>query len=149
MRHEGPFLKRRSVKYRLPSLPALRYIANLRGTTHQVSGIVMHNTEIHEDQEHKEKDEKRIDQLRTSVTRRAPLDAVVLLNRESDELVGDVLERLDPTLAMRILSHMDPKRGELLRTHICDQVGEQWSVNLHYDEESVGSLMEPAIEAYP
>ena len=109
----------------------------------------MNNIDMSEGQEHTEKDEKRIDQLRTSVTRRAPLDAVVLLNRESDELVGDVLERLDPTLAMRILSHMDPKRGELLRTHICDQVGEQWSVNLHYDEDSVGRLMEPPIEAYP
>ena len=109
----------------------------------------MNAADAPEEQDPEEFYEKRINQLKNSITRRAPLDAVVLLNRESDELVADVLERLEPTLAVRILSHMDPVRGELLRSHISDQVGEQWGVNLNYDEDSVGRLMEPPIESYP
>jgi magnesium transporter len=93
-------------------------------------------------------DEKRVRQLVHAVNRRAPLDAVQLLERESSELVADVLEQLEPTLAMRILAHMDPKYSELLTPVIEDRVGEQWSVNQSYPEDSIGRLMEPPIEAF-
>lgn len=93
--------------------------------------------------------EERLQQLVNSVSRRAPLDAVVLLERESDEIVADTLERLEPALAMRILSLMESGRGLKLRGHIEDQLGTQWSVNLGYPEDSIGRLMEPPIEAYP
>jgi magnesium transporter len=93
-------------------------------------------------------DEKRVQQLVHAVNRRAPLDAVQLLERESDDLVAVVLEQLEPTLAMRILAHMDFKRSETLTPIIHDQVGEQWSVNQSYPDGSIGRIMEPPIEAF-
>jgi magnesium transporter len=93
-------------------------------------------------------DEKRVQQLVHAVNRRAPLDAVQLLERESDDLVAVVLEQLEPTLAMRILAHMDFKRSETLTPIIHDQVGEQWSVNQSYPDDSIGRIMEPPIEAF-
>ena len=94
-------------------------------------------------------DEERVQQLVYSVNRRAPMDAVLLLERESDDMVADVLEKLEPTLAMRILSHMDSNRTEDLTLIIHDQVGEQWQVNQGYPEDSIGRIMEPPIEAFP
>ena len=94
-------------------------------------------------------DENRIQQLLHSVTRRAPLDAVVLLERESDAVVADVLERLEPTLAVRILSNMDNERVESLSLHIEDTLAEHWSVNQGYPEDSIGRIMEPPIETFP
>lgn len=93
-------------------------------------------------------DEKRVRQLVHAVNRRAPLDAVQLLERESSDLVADVLEQLEPTLAMRILAQLDPKYSEKLTPVIQDRVGEQWSVNQSYPEDSIGRLMEPPIEAF-
>lgn len=90
----------------------------------------------------------RLRQLILSVTRRAPMDAIVLLQRESDETIADVLERLDPSLAVRLLAGMDIKRSENLSPDIKTRVGEQWSVNLGYPEDSVGRLMEPPLEAF-
>ncbi|MFT5426586.1 MAG: magnesium transporter [Gammaproteobacteria bacterium] len=93
-------------------------------------------------------DEKRVQQLVHAVNRRAPLDAVLLLERESDDLVASVLEQLESALAMRILAHMDLKRSEMLAPIIQDRVGEQWLVNQSYSEDSVGRIMEPPIEAF-
>jgi magnesium transporter len=93
-------------------------------------------------------DEKRLQQLVHAVNRRAPLDAVQLLARESDDLVASVLEQLEPTLAMRILAHMDLKRSEILSPIIQDRVGEQWLVNQSYPDDSIGRIMEPPIEAF-
>ncbi|MBL1142753.1 MAG: magnesium transporter [Proteobacteria bacterium] len=93
-------------------------------------------------------DERRVQQLVYAVNRRAPLDAVQLLERESDELVASVLEQLESTLAMRILANMDLKRAEMLTPIIQDRVGEQWLVNQSYPEDSIGRIMEPPIEAF-
>ncbi|MFT5221413.1 MAG: magnesium transporter [Planctomycetota bacterium] len=89
-----------------------------------------------------------IQQLAIAVMRRAPLDALTLLEGESDEVIADVLEALSPDLAVRILSHMDEKRSEILSPQIEKQIGEQWSVNLGYDEDSIGRIMEPPLDAF-
>ncbi len=87
--------------------------------------------------------EIRLNELVHAVRRRAPLDAVVLLERENNATVAAVLERLDNELAMRLLSHLPTDRAEDLVTNIDATIGAQWSVNLNYDENSVGRLMEP------
>lgn len=89
--------------------------------------------------------EARLQQLVSAIRRRAPLDAVVLLERESDAMVADVLGRLDSTLAVRILSAMPEERGQALVPEITAPVGEQWSLNLSFPEHSVGRLMEPPV----
>lgn len=92
--------------------------------------------------------EARLRQLMLAVTRRAPMDAVILLQRESDETVTALLERLDPALAVRLLASMDTRRSEKLMPDLRTRVGEQWSVNLGYSEDSIGRLMEPPLEAF-
>lgn len=92
--------------------------------------------------------EARLRQLQLSVSRRAPMDAVILLEREDDATVNRLLERLDPALALRLLARMDPRRSENLMPDIMTHVGEQWSVNLGYPEGSLGRLMEPPLEAF-
>lgn len=93
-------------------------------------------------------DQRRLQQLIHSVSRRAPLDSVVLLEREDDAVIADVLERLDPALTLRILSHMDSNRVSSLTLHFEKTLGERWSVNKGYPEDSIGRLMEPPIEAF-
>ena len=89
------------------------------------------------------KNQSRIIQLAHSVRRRAPLDAVVLLERENNTTIAAVLEELDDELAMRLLSHLPTDRTEELVSNIDATIGSQWSLNLNYDEDSVGRLMEP------
>ncbi len=88
-------------------------------------------------------DENRLNQLVHSVRRRAPLDAVVLLERENNATVAAVLQRLDYELAMRLLSHLPTQRAESLFSNLDATIGDQWSLNLNYEEDSVGRLMEP------
>ena len=88
-------------------------------------------------------DEHRVQQLVHSVRRRAPLDAVVLLEREHDEMVAAVLQQIDYELAVRLLSHLPTERAEMLFGNLDATIGDQWSLNLKYDEDSVGRLMEP------
>lgn len=94
-------------------------------------------------------DESRLRQLEFAVRRRAPLDAVVLLEREPDRVIADVLGRLDPTLALRILSAMPKERSEGLVPEITAPVGEQWSLNLGFPDDSIGRLMEPPVGFFP
>ena len=88
-------------------------------------------------------DESRLNQLIHSIRRRAPLDAVVLLERENNATIAAVLQQLDYDLAMRLLSHLPTQRAENLFANMDATIGEQWSLNLNYDEDSVGRLMEP------
>lgn len=88
-------------------------------------------------------DERRLHQLVHSVRRRAPLDAVVLLERENDATVAAVLKRLDYDLAVRLLSLLPAQRAEGLFANLDATIGEQWSLNLNYADDSVGRLMEP------
>jgi len=93
--------------------------------------------------------ENRLSQLANSIERRAPLDALALLERESDDIVVQVLQRIRPELALRILSHMSERRAAELSPRIGEQIGEQWSVNLGYDENCVGRIMQPPVDAFP
>lgn len=96
-----------------------------------------------------EVDERRLNQLVNAVRRRAPLDAVGLLIRESDAMIAAVLGRIDPTLAVRILSVMPEDRSLNLVEDITAPIGEQWSLNTSFPEDSVGRLMEPALGYFP
>jgi len=94
-------------------------------------------------------DPDRLAQLAQSVARRAPLDALVLLERETDAVVVEVLERISPDLAVRILSLMDEKRAAALAPNIQREIGARWTVNLGYEADSVGRIMQPPSDAFP
>lgn len=94
-------------------------------------------------------DAAALERLVQAVMQRAPLDALLLLEQQTDDVVAAVLEKVRPDFAVRILSHMDAQRAAKLSPKIHRQIGEQWSVNLGYDENSVGRIMEPPADAFP
>lgn len=87
-------------------------------------------------------DSHRLEQLTLSVSRRAPLDAAVLLTRESDEMVAQVLSALPTSLMVRVLASLPESRRTKLANHF-DQSDSAWRLNLAHPESSVGRLMEP------
>ncbi len=91
----------------------------------------------------------RLRQLVIAVSRRAPLDAAVLLARESQETVTAVLEELDVTLAVRVLACLPAQTRAVLAPRLESGLGQQWALNREYAEDSVGRLMErvPAVFA--
>ncbi len=84
-----------------------------------------------------------LDKLVSSISRRAPLDAVALLDEEPDEVITEVLNRINPTLALRILRQLPQERIASVAIEVQNEVREQWVVNRHYPEESIGRLMSP------
>ena len=88
-------------------------------------------------------DEQRLRQLAIAVSRRAPLDAVVLLAREPEAVVTNILERLDIAMALRILGCLPRERAKKLAPLFETALGRQWEQNSHFSEGSVGQLMEP------
>ncbi len=88
-------------------------------------------------------EERRLRQLAISVSRRAPLDAVSLLAREPEEVVSNVLERLELPLALRVLALLPDERQRHLASLFDSRLGEQLSRNLDYADDCVGRLIEP------
>jgi len=86
-------------------------------------------------------DEIQLRQLVIAVSRRAPLDALTSLDRGTDDLVSAVLERLDPAMAMRIVSCLSVQRQEALAPLLHSQFGNQLGYNLGFSVDSVGRLM--------
>ncbi len=90
----------------------------------------------------------KVRRLAIAVSRRAPLDAVALLTREPHDVVSAVLEQLELTMALRILSCLPAEFTDDLATDFAPQLAEQWQVNTHYPEKSVGRLMERVNETF-
>jgi magnesium transporter len=90
-------------------------------------------------------DEAQLRKLVAAVQRRAPLDAFTLLDREPDETVAAVLARLPPAFATQLLLRFPEERQAAIVPEVSGELGEQWSLNLEFPEDSVGRLMsEPA-----
>ncbi|MCG3201965.1 MAG: Magnesium transporter MgtE [Gammaproteobacteria bacterium] len=81
--------------------------------------------------------------LATAVQQRAPLDAATMLERESDETIAEILNRLQPSFALRVMLRLPEHRRELVLPRVRDAVGDQ-----SYDENSLGRLMEPAAAVF-
>jgi magnesium transporter len=84
-----------------------------------------------------------LDQLAIAVGRRAPLDGVELLNRESEAVVTAVLERLEVAHALRVLACLPNERAQKLASLFQTSLGELWSQNMLFPENAVGRLIEP------
>ena len=85
----------------------------------------------------------RVKRLRASVERRAPLDSALLLERESDELIAEVLAELRPSQALHILDRLPDERQRRIAEDLTETVEAQWALNHSYGEDTVGRLMEP------
>ncbi len=86
--------------------------------------------------------------LVTAVQQRAPLDAATMLGRENDETIAEVLNRLQPSFALRVMLRLPEARRESVIPRVRDAVGDQITVNQRYEEDSLGRLMEPATAVF-
>ena len=92
--------------------------------------------------------QKLVEKLVVATKKRAPLDAVALLQKESDEIVSDVLNRLPFSLALRILSDFPEERSQQIALIGSSEVGQQWTANHAYPDESIGRLMEKPVAVF-
>jgi len=83
------------------------------------------------------------DQLASQVVRLGPAEAADHLERFDDDLVAEVLQRINPSVAGDIIPELEPDRRSSVFTHAPHAVTQQWSRNLTYAEDSIGRLMEP------
>lgn len=88
-------------------------------------------------------DSARLRQLAIAVRRRAPLDGVLLLERETDEVMTAVLGMLDHRLALRLINCLPETKRQKILPLLPDELGVQLGHNLAYPERTVGRLMEP------
>jgi magnesium transporter len=90
-------------------------------------------------------DDAPLQKLVAAARRRAPLDAVALLLPESDATIATVLSQLPSAFATQVLLRFPEDRRARIVPVVSGSLGEQWSENLEYPEDSVGRLMsEPA-----
>jgi magnesium transporter len=71
-----------------------------------------------------------------------PPEAAERLREESDPIAARALSLLNPAEAADVLAQLEPERRDRIIAAAPDGRGEQWRVDLEYDEESVGRLME-------
>lgn len=80
--------------------------------------------------------------------RRAPLDAARILQLETDQTVGAVLQHLHQAPAYRILLRFPEDRRHAIAAFAGEHIGDPWSDVQKYPEDSVGRLMEPAVTVF-
>lgn len=95
-----------------------------------------------------ELDESLIRRLVASVQRRAPLDAVEFLSKQPDEVIAKVLGRVSYTLARNILMRFPEQRREGIVPEITARLGQKWSLNQQYPEDSIGRLMDEPVAVF-
>ena len=81
--------------------------------------------------------------LAAEAQRRSPRDAAQLLAFSPAAIVVDVLQSLNPAVAMDILDEMPPERRGAILSAASSQQRAQWLRNDKYPEETIGRLMEP------
>ena len=91
---------------------------------------------------------EEIDWLVSAMRRRAPLDAAELLAEHPDERVIEVLKRLDPTFALKVLACLPRWKRIDIMPKLPKKKLAQWETNLTYNEDCVGRLMTPPIAVF-
>ncbi|MBI4180227.1 magnesium transporter [bacterium] len=87
--------------------------------------------------------EERVAGIHAEVRKYATREAVdKILFREPDGIVADVLSRLNPSNALKILSAFDDARREKLLACCSDAQRAQWERNRVFPEGSIGRMME-------
>lgn len=87
-------------------------------------------------------------QLLAEVGRRAPIDAVKLLDQEPDTTITEVLAQLNPSTAVKILWRFPEPRRQAILSQAPAERQAQWTSNHTYPEGTVGRLMEPAVAVF-
>jgi len=88
------------------------------------------------------------EKLLAEVERRAPIDAVKLLDRQPDADIAELLTRLNPSTAVKILWRFPESRRQGILSKTSAEREAQWTRNHSYPEGTVGRLMEPAVAVF-
>jgi magnesium transporter len=83
------------------------------------------------------------DHLASQIVKLGPADAADALERHSDAIVAEVLQRINPSVAGDIIPELQPGRRTSVFNSAPHEVTQQWSRNLTFEEDSIGRLMEP------
>ncbi len=92
---------------------------------------------------------RNIDMLVAEARRRAPLDAVEVMEGETDSTVAEVLKHLHPALAFPILLRFPKERRDAILPLAGEKLARPWAENRQYPDNSVGRLMEPVVAVFP
>ena len=71
-----------------------------------------------------------------------PIEAAEVLEEFDNATVIDALQRVSPAVAGDIIPEMEPSRRSSLFAAAPSHLTQQWSINLAFDEDSIGRLME-------
>jgi len=88
-------------------------------------------------------DDDEILQLTQEVAHSATRESVALLSPEADAEVAATLQGVRTAVAIDILEGFDPDRRAQLLAALPPDLGRQWALNLTFDADAVGRLMEP------
>jgi len=85
--------------------------------------------------------------LATHINSLSPAEAADQLEEYPDTMVSDVLQRLNPAIVGDILPEIEPGRRTSLFAKTPPYVTRQWSINLSFEDDAIGRLMEtpPAV----
>jgi len=83
-----------------------------------------------------------VKKLATEAEQSTPTAAVELLMEEPDQVISEVLQTLNHSLALKILARFKKDRKRAILSLVPSPRSEQWVMNLPYPANSVGRLME-------
>jgi magnesium transporter len=85
------------------------------------------------------------DQLAEGVARRAPAEAVELLDPHPVAMAAAALEKVNPAIRWSVLRAMPDERRSAVLHATQPERAQVWRRNLDYPENTIGSLMEPPL----
>ena len=83
------------------------------------------------------------ERLASQIIRLGPAEAADALEGLDDRVVAEILQRINPAIAGDIIPEMEQEKRDSLFANAPSAVTQQWSLNLSFDDESIGRLMEP------
>jgi magnesium transporter len=89
--------------------------------------------------------EQHINKLVVDVEQNAPAQGLLVLMREADQTIAEVLLRLSHAQALKILARFRKSRRTAVLALLPQGLREQWAVNLHFPMNTVGRLMEKPV----
>ena len=92
--------------------------------------------------------EPELRDLFIKVVERDPRDAVQMLEPYPDEFVVEMLELLNPALAINILQRFAPPRRQAILATASPETDRQWMRNQTYPERTIGRLMQPPLAVF-
>ena len=89
-----------------------------------------------------------LEQLFHAVVERAPRDAARLLDGYPETFVVDMLELLNPAMAVDVLECLPDNRQQAVLAAAPPETSRQWMRNESYPEHTIGRLMQPPLAVF-